>query len=65
MSALKGRQLEELDIEVAALSKINAEVESKTVFPFSLSGVARLLISPVVYPGVAILREYLRSVFGF
>ena len=65
ISALTGRQLEELDIEVAALSKINAEVESKTVFPFSLSGVARLLISPVVYPGVAILREYLRSVLGF
>lgn len=63
-SALSERELQELDVEVVTLAKISSNVESKVVFPLSLRNVLRLLFSPVIYPGLTILREYLRSTFG-
>ena len=65
ISALTDRELEELSVNVVTLEKIGADVERKVVFPLSLEGVLRLLFSPVVYPSVTILREYLRSAYGF
>ena len=65
ISGLSDRELEELNVEVVTLEKIGADVERKTVFPLSLGDALRLLFSPVIYPSATLLREYLRSVYGF
>jgi len=61
---LSDRNLKELNVEVLTLSKVEADIEKKKVFPFSAESALRLFFSPAISSGVVILREYFRSVTG-
>lgn len=57
--------LKELNVEVLTLEQVGASVEKKVVFPVSVESALGLLASPLVYSSLAILREYVRSAYGF
>jgi len=57
--------LRELNVEVLTLEQVGASVEKKVVFPASGESALRLFASPLAYSSLAIVREYVRSAYGF